>query len=87
MQKGEIVDQWLSLMSTQATPGATSIFHGNFELKNYFIPSQGYLGCFILVEVFPLIYGMPHYSSRFDRDSCLNLVTPVREIKPHGVVA
>ena len=34
MPKGEIVDQWLSLMSTQTAPGANPIFHGNFDLKN-----------------------------------------------------
>ena len=32
MPKGEIVDQWLSLMSNQAAPGANPIFHGNFDL-------------------------------------------------------
>ena len=35
MSKGEIVDQWLSLMSTQAAPRATPILHGNFDLQNY----------------------------------------------------
>ena len=34
MPKGEIVDQWLSLMSTQAAPGANPILHGNFDLPN-----------------------------------------------------
>ena len=34
MLKGEIVDQRLSLMSTQAAPGATPILHGNFDLPN-----------------------------------------------------
>ena len=34
MLKGEIVDQRLSLMSTQAAPGAKEIFHGNFDLPN-----------------------------------------------------
>ena len=34
MPKGEIVDQQLSLMSTQATPGSTPILHGNFYLPN-----------------------------------------------------
>ena len=33
MPKGEIVDQQLSLMSTQEAPGATQILHGNFELQ------------------------------------------------------
>ena len=32
MPKGEIFDQRLSLMSTQAAPGATPILHGNFDL-------------------------------------------------------
>ena len=36
MPKGEIVDQQLSLMSTQAAPGATPILHGNFDLQNYY---------------------------------------------------
>ena len=40
--KGKIVDQWLSLISTQVAPRATLIFHGNFDLPNYYIPSQGY---------------------------------------------
>ena len=35
MPKGEIVDQWLSLMSTQAAPRATQILHGNFDLPDY----------------------------------------------------
>ena len=34
MPKGEIVDQHLSLMSTQAAPGANPILHGNFDLPN-----------------------------------------------------
>ena len=38
--KGEIFDQWLSLMSTQATPGDTLILHGNFDLLNYYILGQ-----------------------------------------------
>ena len=38
--KGEIVDQWWSLMSTQAAPGATLILHGNFYLPNYYIVGQ-----------------------------------------------
>ena len=37
MPKGEIVGQRLSLMSTQATPGATQIFDWNFCLPNYYI--------------------------------------------------
>ena len=40
MPKGEIVDPWLSLMSTQATLGATPIFLGNFCLRNYYILGQ-----------------------------------------------
>ena len=34
MPKGDIVDQWLSLMSTQAAPGANPILHANFDLPN-----------------------------------------------------
>ena len=34
MPKGEIVDQRLSLMSTQAAKGANPILHGNFDLPN-----------------------------------------------------
>ena len=34
MPKGEIVDQRLSLMSTQSALGANPIFHGNFDLPN-----------------------------------------------------
>ena len=34
MPKGEIFDQRLSLMSTQATPGANPILHENFNLAN-----------------------------------------------------
>ena len=33
MPNGEIVDQQLSLMSTQSAPGATPILHGNFDLQ------------------------------------------------------
>ena len=32
MPKGEIVDQWLSLMSTQAALEATPILQGHFDL-------------------------------------------------------
>ena len=42
MPKGEIIDQWLSLMSTQATPRDTPILHGNFDLQNYYILLQEY---------------------------------------------
>ena len=87
MPKVEIVDQWLSLMSTQATLGATPILHGNFDLKNYYIPSRGYFLWFLPFEMFSLIYVMPRNSSWFERYSCLKLVTPVSGIKPHGVVA
>ena len=34
MPKGEIVDRWLSLMSTQEAPRANPILHGNFDLPN-----------------------------------------------------
>ena len=34
MPKGEIVDQRLSLMSTQAAPGVNPILHGKFDLQN-----------------------------------------------------
>ena len=34
------VDQKLSLMSTQAEPGATPILHENFGLPNYYIMGQ-----------------------------------------------
>ena len=37
--------------------------------------------------MFPLIYGMPCNSSRFERYSCLNFVPLVSGIKPHGVGA
>lgn len=29
----KVVDRWLSLMSTQATPRATLIFHGKFDME------------------------------------------------------
>ena len=74
MPKGEIVDQWLSLMSTQAAPGATPILHGNFDLKNYYILGQEYFLWLLLVEMFLLIYGTPCNSSRFERYSCLKFV-------------
>ena len=40
MPKREIFDQRLSLMSTQAAPGANPILHGNFDLPNYYILGQ-----------------------------------------------
>ena len=40
MPKKEIVDHWLSLMSTQEALGATPILHGNFDLPNYYILGQ-----------------------------------------------
>lgn len=87
MPKGEIVDQWLSLMSMQVAPGATLILHGNFDLKKYSIISQGSSIWILLVQMFPLIYGTPRNSSRFTRYSCLKLVTTISGLKPYGVVA
>jgi len=52
MPKGEIVDQWLSLMSTQAAPRATSILHGNFDLKTYSILSKISSRCILLINMF-----------------------------------
>ena len=40
MPKGEIVDQRLSLMSTQEALGATPILHENFDLPNNYILGQ-----------------------------------------------
>ena len=74
-------------MSAQVAPWATLILKGNFDLKNYSILIQGYFGLSLLVEMFLLIYGMPSNSSRFERYSCLKLVTPVSGLKPYGVVA
>ena len=85
MPEGEIFDQWLSLMSTQAAPGATPILHGNFYLQNYYILGQEYFLWLLLVEMFLFIYGTPCNSSRFERYSCLKFVTAVSELKPHGV--
>jgi len=87
MPKGEIVDQWLSLMSTQATTGAAPILHGNFDLITYSILSQGSSRWIPLIDMFPSIYGTPSNSSRFERYSCFKLVTPVSALKPYGVVA
>ena len=42
---------------------------------------------FLIVKMFSLIYGTPRNSSRFERYSCLELVTLVSGVKPHGVVA
>ena len=55
MPKGEIVGQWLSLMSTQGAPWATPILHGNFDQKNYYILGQEYFLWFLLVDMFMLI--------------------------------
>jgi len=87
MPKGEIVDQWFSLMLTQATPRATLILQEYFDLTNYSILSQGYSIWILLIEMFPLIYGTPHNCSWFERYSCLKLVTPVSGLKPYGIVA
>ena len=40
MPKGDIFHQRLSLMSTQAAPGANPIFYGNFDLQNEYILGQ-----------------------------------------------
>ena len=40
MPKGEIVYQWLSLMSTQEAPRATTILHWNFDLTIQYILDQ-----------------------------------------------
>ena len=87
MPKGKIVDQWLSLMSTQEAPEAILILHGNFDMRTYYILSQGSSRWILLIKMFRLIYGTPSNSSRFERYSCLNLVTLVSGIKPYGVVA
>lgn len=60
--KGEIVDQWFSLMSTQATPRATSILHRNFHLKALSNLSQVSSRWILLVEMFLFIYGTPRNS-------------------------
>ena len=52
MPKGNIVDQLLSLMSTQAALGATLILHGNFDLQNYYISGQEYFYGFCLSRCF-----------------------------------
>ena len=52
MPKGEIVDQWLSLMSTKATPGATPILHGNFDLPNYYILGKNAFDGYFLLRCF-----------------------------------
>ncbi len=87
MPKGDIVDQWLSFMSTQAAPGDTSILQGNFDLKTHIILHQIYSRWILLVDMFPLIYGMPPSSSQFESYLCLKLVTLVSGLKPFGVVA
>ena len=87
MPKGELVDQWLSLMSIQAAPGATPILQGNFDLITHIILRQRYSRWILLVHMFPLIYGMPPSSSRFDNYLHLMLVAPVSGLKPYGVVA
>ena len=87
MPKWDIVDQWLSLISTQVAPRATLILHGNFDLENYYILGQEYFLWLLLVKMFLLIYGTPCNSSRFERYSCLKFVTPVSGLKSHGVVA
>ena len=48
MPKGEIVDQRLSLMSTQAAPRANPILHGNFDLPKYYILHQEFFYGFYL---------------------------------------
>ena len=87
MPKGEIFDQRLSLMSTQAALGDTPILHGNLDLPNYYILGQELFSWFLLVEMFPLIYGTPRNSSQFDKYSCLKFVPSVIGLKHHGVVA
>ena len=87
MTKGEIVDQWLSLMLTQATLEATQILHGHFDLTTYSIMSQGSSIWILLIDMFPLIYGTPRNSSWFERYSCLKLVALVSGLNPYGVVA
>jgi len=85
--KGEIVDKWLSLMSTQEELGATPILHGHFDLKNLSILIQISSLWILLVDMFLLIYGMPPSSSWFEIYLHLKLVTPVSGLKPYGVVA
>ena len=46
--KGEIVDQRLSLMSTQAAPEANPILHGNFDLQiNIFWVNNAFDGFYL----------------------------------------
>jgi len=74
-------------MSSQAAPRATSIFHGNFDLTNHIILRQISSQWILLIDMFPLMYGMPLNSSRFEIYLFLKLVTPVSGLKPYGVVA
>ena len=67
MPKGEIVDRWLTLMSTQAAPGATTIFVDNFGMKIYGLLSPNPPYSILLEELFLLICGMPRSSSWFER--------------------
>ena len=57
------------------------------SMPNYYILGQEYFLWFLIVEMFPLIYGMPRNSSQFERYSCLKFVILVSGLKPHGVVA
>lgn len=81
------VDQWLSLMSTQAAPGATPILQGHFDLKTHIILHQRSSLWILLIDMFLLIYGTPSSSSWFESYLHLKLVTTVSGLKPFGVVA
>ena len=87
MPKGEIVDQWLSMMSTQVAPKVTTILHGNFDLTTPSIFTEGSPIWILCIEMFPLIYGISCSSSRFEIYSCLMLVSLVSGLKSHRVVA
>ena len=73
-------------MSTQVAPGATQSCMVILTYQITIFLGQEYFLWFLLVDMFPLIYGTPCNSSRFERYSCLKFVTPVSGLKPHVVV-
>ena len=74
-------------MSTHAAPGANPILNGNFDLPSYYVLVQELFLWFLLVDMFPLIYGMPCNSSQFEKYSYFKFIPPVSGLKRHGVVA
>ena len=84
--KEVLVDKWLSMRSTLATPRATPIFVRKFDMAVHGILCQDNSRYILLDNMFLLIHGMPHGSLSFERKLSLKLKTQFLWAKTPRVV-